>query len=430
MNGRAALSSFLILVLGSAANAMTFGSRGMDGQDGYNGYSGKSGRDMTVVADGSAQNYQLGGLDGEDGRDGYRGGDAMGCSHPWNPSYNLEGADGGRAGRGGNGGNGGSGGDITVHFEHADNLKKIYVYSVPGEGGRAGRGSQGGRACYCSNTQWTVTNGTSSQTYYCQNGQDGQWSYDGTQGSRGSYGAVTIISQLDPVAPSKPQATIAMADMEKAPIDLSTNNWENRKGARALFVVGSDISDSYRYYAGRTEVRYALSWKANRPLSDFGTRKMTLELKDGKVSKFFPTDVWVKGDETAEHNGKLYTISNALFTNQIFNISIPAFVGTGTNLVVQVKDTGNVSDQVSTTFTIEYLTVQNGYWYKRFSGAVDPKLVTATPAGLSIAVGQLPISDVKYFAAGVRAFVRLYAKRSLGNYYATKEITRDQTLKD
>lgn len=410
-----------------SALGQQFGHAGYEGHGGHPGIDGRPGRDATVMADGNPYNIQAFGTDGEDGHDGDRGHDASNCSQPMNVPYHLQGAPGGRGGSGGRGGHGGAGGDITVHFADISHLKRIYVNAGGGRGGRAGHGDFGGRGCYCSLGSWQITTGETTQTYTCQNGNQGEEGYDGSSGNQGAYGQVTIISQLDPVAPAHNQVTVKMEEMEKLPHRLSLNHWENRTGARALFATGSDLSNSYRYYAGRTDVDYSLLWKAQRPVTDFSGKSISLTLNtDKKVSISLPSGVWASGEYAADGSG--FTFLKALFSSEAMNLSFAGVTGSGAELTAQIKDNANVTDLLETTYTMEYYTRYNYRWIRRFSGTVPAAAITSAADGHRIAIGSMTI-DPKYTAIGVRTFIRFYAKRRLGNFSSTKELGIDYTIK-
>lgn len=419
-------SVLFLLNFVSLAEARTFGNAGYDGRRGAPGRPGRSGQDQTITVSGGGGNYVLSGEDGENGYFGEEGRDANFCIQPGNVSTNLNGARGGDGGAGGNGGNGGRSGSFTVHYKNLTDLQSIFVRATPGRGGVGAFGRRGGRGCRCTTSSWKVTSGEVTKTYYCRNGAFGRDGWNGDMGARGNYGEVTLIGQTTALEPTQEEATIKMEDLEKTVVELATNLWDTKTGARSLFAAGSDLNDTYRFFLGRHEINYGFAWKAPRPLSDFAGKSVVVRLVNAKAQVNLP-DLWVHGEEVSEEGGITYVIQSAIFPSEATQLTLHSAAGAGTNLEVKVTDKAGVSDSVQTEFTLTYYTVSGAYYYKRYNGVLPADAVTYTGNGFTLALGTLPIPN-QFLVPGTRSRIQITAKRSVGVNSTSKSMELNYTL--
>lgn len=420
-------TAFLVCVLSWNVMAANFGSHGNDGRPGENGLSGMDGVDANFAATGQYENLNLAGTDGRDARAGENGQNAWGCSQPMNVSYNLNGANGGDGGRGGEGGRGGNGGDVTVYFDDINNLKKIYLRSTPGRGGYGAYGGRAGNGCYCSVPQWTVTNGTETKTYYCQNGQNGNQGYSGNSGSRGSYGSLTLISQLQAVGGQVTYVKIPVEQLLAKPYEVYENQWANRSGARLLFAPGSDITDSYKIFLGTLRKTYTFTWESPRPMSDFAGQFVSLHLSGGKTYLDSSQNLWFSGTATElSSNHTQFAVQTVLLDKEVANLKAGKITGTDTATELPIDDAASVSKLVQNKVTLKYFT-QKGAYFLRWQGTVPPEALSVVDNRLTIAIGKLPIK-AEYLATGKKAMVQVWVTRSLGSRSKQKSFQLKQTL--
>jgi len=398
---------------------------------GTSAWCASDGKPVAVKADGTEQSYSNpggNGSNGQSGSDGYN----PGCSSTGGPS-SVSQPSGGDGGSGGNGEDGGDGGDITAYYTDISLIRKIKIRNTPGKGGYGGAGGDGGWGCRCDQYSWWIEDVPGSgqgSTYYCTDGSNGSDGAAGANGSPGAYGRIFLIEGYDPLKPSLPSVLVDMAKMETGSIALSQNNYEKLKGARALFAPGSDISDNYFKYRGRTELEYSFQWKANRPLSSFSGWQMRVALEgtEGKVT--FPNGLMVDSEVVPDGTKRLFIIHSALTTGEVANLKLGDLSGNGTKLAIQIKDASSVSDIVESAVLLKYWTLENGNYKIRYQANVPSEAVSVSPNGIAVAIGQLGIKE-DYLKAGLRTYVGVIVTRSLegksqkiemGNYYVVRAL--------
>lgn len=417
------------LLLSTVAHSQSqFGSAGSDGRTGAPGRNGRNGQALVVRAEGQTASYDVQGTDGGNGVTGEPGYGANGCFQP-TPDYDLFGAAGGDGGRGGDGGVGGDGGSVTVYYTDISKLGTIFVRGTPGNGGNAAWGGRGGDGCRCQQYSWTTTRSDGTTvTHTCRDGQRGNDAGGGNLGQDGSYGRVTLIAQLDPVAAETPIKQIDMAKMMEGPFLLSKNHWEAKRGARRLFASGSDLSDSYSLFTGRTEINYGFDWRVSRPVTDFRNWWMQIQIEGNDAVLYLPNGLWVDAEKIVDGNNRTYVIKGAVSTGELGNLQFRSLGGIGENHVVAVKDNAEVSDILTTTVRLKYWTYENGNYRVRFDADVPAEALTVAKDGFEIAMGKLGL-DPNYLKRDTQSYVGLTMKRALaarsasytlGTYYTIK----------
>jgi hypothetical protein len=421
VHARVLRAALFVSTLGASLGASAalanqqFGSAGRDGRYGADGRSGRSGQPVVVRADGTTGSFNV---EGQDGYDGYRGEDgfsAMGCSQP-TPTNDVFGAAGGDGGQGGNGGSGGDGGSVTAYFTDITALRQIHVRGAPGRGGSGAYGGRGAAGCRCQQSSWTVDVDGTPTTFHCTNGRNGYSGRTGGYGGNGGYGQVTLVSQLDPLPAEAPSVTVDISRMvTSSPVTLSKNHWENKTGGRALFAAGSDVSDRYRLFTGRTAFDYTFAWEASRPLTDFQGWTMVAQIEGADAKLYLPNAMWADVETVTDGTQRTVTFKNVVKTNELGNLQFRSLGGIGEEHVVAVKDNSGVSDVLSTAVHLKFYTRENGTYKKRFDADVPAEALTSDANGFEVAMGELGL-DPAWLAKDTRAWVGLTMTRSLGSH--------------
>ena len=411
-----------------------FGDDGRNGTDGRSGRSGRDGENRTIFANGTPVNLELSGESGEDGENGKYGEDADCERQPLNVTRDLRAADGGEGGDGGSGGNGGNGGSVTVYYTNPADLRQIFVRSQGSRGGRGGRGSRGGDGCECEDSRWEIpkctgTPGTpeyscKNEKYSCQDGKDGRDGRDGSDGRDGALGTLNLINRSEALPPDTPTTTLGMPELQNRTVSLSLNQWQTKSGATAVLAPGSIISDRYREFLARIEGSFQLVWNANRSISDFYDRRVSLSLKEDKqIEVSLPEDVWFDGTTTQEKGVTRFVVSGAILESEATKLTRADFSGSGQNLTFSVVDLAGKSDLITTQFAIKYRTTRDsnrfdrfGEYITRYEGNIPGNLVTQNNNRFTLNLGKLPI-DREFLKPGIGVQIELVAIRSFaGNY--------------
>ncbi|HTL12626.1 MAG TPA: hypothetical protein VL588_09075, partial [Bdellovibrionota bacterium] len=353
-----------------------FGIDGQAGWSGQDGRAGQDGRDAEVTADGTWQVLQMSGTDGGNGGNAMPGGDAYGCTEPYQPDYDLEGAWGGRGGNGGDGGRGGSGGDLLVHFDDLAQLRSLQVFQGPGRGGDPGYANTGGNGCRCYIRNWshTVCHDTTDEqghthhvcntyNYYCQDGQDGGWGYQGSRGSDGVYGRILLVPGHDPVPAQKTTMDVSFGQIASGPFTLSRNRWFAKAGAHGLFAAGSDIRDDYQQFDRNIQGQYGIEWRAPRPIDAYVDQAVHLQMDgDFVIRASLPDGLWLENHEETVAGVPTLVVTQVVTEAEAKDLVFTGVAGSGTGFEILVTDRSGVSDLVKTAFRVK-IGNQTLFWY-------------------------------------------------------------------
>ena len=400
----------------------TFGYPGRDGQSGFSGSGGRDGQNLSVVAKGQTEYFDLRGEDGSPGSDGSYGEDASSCWHS-RPNHDVRGADGGNSGDGGSGGSGGDGGSVTVYYDNPSHLKSISVDSTPGRGQRGGEaGRYAGRGCRCDYSSWvnricetkyqyvTVCRplGCSAGTegcvcrqekqaytqcydrrFFCHEGRDGRYGSSGRQGSDGSLGSARLIPRLTELEPTTPSMNILVNQVLDGPFTLDRHDWAQKSGALSLFGPGSRLSDRYSQWVGKTVRTLSFDWKeSRRPPSHFGGSSVQMDLQGSDVRVSISPDVWYVGSETVNGAHKTFVVQNALRSSEVAALKIVEVEGRLENLNLVFEDTADVSDLVKTRILVKSdWDLEAG---GDFEGYVPDELISRVGNRILVNFGRLP----------------------------------------
>lgn len=435
---------FLCHAIAWADAVREFGRDGRDGYAGRDGRNGRNGEDQTLFVDGSPVRLDLSGTDGEDGEDGEAGEDAR-CRHDLRyVDSNLYGADGGDGGRGGDAGDGGKGGDVTLYYTNPADLKEIYLRLESGRPGRNGRGGRGGEGCECRRRRWEeeVCTGTGdnyrcvTRTFYCRDGEDGDYGRDGRDGERRDPGTLTLIPRTEALPPDQDTLSLTFSNLVSQTQSLSKNIWQIRPGARDLLASGSVVNDQYREFVGRIEKEVQLIWEAERSLNSIYEQIVRITLEDDRTLKIiFPDDVWLKQTTTQQDNLTQVVVTDFLLRNEATQLAKANFTGQRESLTVSLVDLAGRSDQLETAFRVRYRAVEGDRWRRvrpgnyrtRYDGVVPPELVTRQNNRYTLQIGRLPI-DSEYLQPGVRVEIEVEAIRSFGDNFAEQDLTWRQEI--
>jgi hypothetical protein len=410
----------LVIFMGLVVHAdgtQSFGGEGSSGPSASDGQSGASGRDVVVTARGQSERLNLRGEDGYAPQQrGGDGSDAYSCSQPWNPDFNLQGANGGDGGNGGNGGNGGSGGDVTVYYTNVGDLAHIYADTTPGRGAQGGPAGRGGNPCVCSNRAWTLqtcqpvndANGNpvtdpsgqpvqncNSVQYFCQDGSRGRDGAFGNSGANGGYGTLSIIKRTQPLQAVQSSMSVTFAQALNQSVSLSENVWATRSGAASLLASGSQISDTYYEWLKRRDVNVSfVSTVPQADMAQFLNTQFTLDLSGGDVTFSEPSGVKVLTSvEKFSENQVRVTFKHIMKEENVTKLS-GAFQGLGSNFNVVINDAAGVSDSLTNYVWVKIW--ENGIFRTKpiFEGNVPANMMTVSADKIVINAGKLGRADL------------------------------------
>jgi hypothetical protein len=430
---------FICNAIAWADNLREFGRDGRDGYDGRDGRPGQDGKDQTIFVDGSTVRLDLSGTDGEDGEDG-EGGENARCDRDlYYGNYNLKGADGGNGGEGGDGGNGGKGGDVALYYTNPADLKEVYLRLESGRPGRNGRGGRGGDGCECRRHRWEeeVCTGTgdnrrcSTETFYCRDGEDGDFGWDGQDGERRDPGTITLIPRNEVLSPERDLVSLPLSDLVNQTQTLSKNLWQMRRGARDLLASGSTVNDQYREFVGRIEKEVQLIWEAERSLNSIYDQTMRITLEaDRTLNINFPEDVWLKQTTSEQDNLTQIVVTDFLLRDEATQLAKANFTGERESLTVSLVDLAGRSEQLETAFRVKYRAASGDRFRRirptdyrtRYEGVIPPELVTRHNNRYTLQIGRLPIES-KYLQPGIPVEIEVEAIRSFGDNFAEQDLT-------
>lgn len=421
-----------------------YGKSSNNGNHGRQGRNGRDGDNQTVVANGSAINFDLSGKNGEHGEDGenaYR----SRCRQPErNPNRDITAPHGGDGGKGGNGGNGGNGGSLTVYYTNLAELQKILVRANPGDGGRGGRGGRGTDGCRCRRRSWEIetckgTPGSpdykcTKKRYRCSDGRDGRDGNDGKDGKKGNLGILTIVQRQQPLAEETPSITLPISELASKQLTLSKHKWNLRQGALSLLAPGSVIADEYREFEQRLETAFQLVWREKHPVTNFGNQAVTVSLNDNnQVEVNFPDDVWIDGSSSSEANSSKFTVNHAIAKKDVTRLAVAEFADAGENLNLKLVDLAAKSDVIATQFQVKFSVKDNnsgsGDYRTQYKGEIPSTLVTRDYNRFILALGKLQIPR-ESLRPGVNVDIEVIATRSLGGRSAKQTINWQSTIRN
>ncbi|MFM7371667.1 MAG: collagen-like protein, partial [Sphaerospermopsis kisseleviana] len=215
------------------------------------------------------------------------------------------------------------------------------------------------------------TSGTSdykctTKVYRCYDGRNGIDGSDGRDGRRGSLGTLSIINSKEPLRDDTPTRKVTISQLATQQFNLSKNKWNLRQGATALLAPGSIIADEYREFDRRLEGTFKLIWQEKKPIANFANQNVTLTLNDNQQIEIdFPEDMWVDGNAKIQDQLTEYTVNYAIPQQEVTNLSVSEFSGSGKNLNLKIVDLAGRSDLINTQFKVKYRAKDS------FSGAFD-----------------------------------------------------------
>jgi hypothetical protein len=395
--------------------AFGFGWSGSDGRDGRSGSSGSDGRNYKIVADGSAKTIVTNGQDGRPGLNGMPGEDAYNCAQPRRVQRNLHGADGGDGGDGGNGGSGGDGGNVLVFYSDIQDLKQVYVESLPGYGAAGGYSAYGGRGCKCQVPTWRVrkckdvkvcTGEGENRTcktekkctvrhYRCYDGTDGRVGSDGYRGSNGVKGRLRIAKDIQAIPQQTPQATLSLDDAIYG-ATLSKNIWIKKSGARQLLAAGSNLKPKYLEWSHLAKKDFQVVWQAPRMASQF-RGQYRLGFDGTSMSVVEPADLFMQREVVEDAASKKIVVKKVFTRSELTSSSLVSTTGRGSKLKITVNDPMLDAEGVTTSVhlrlsykkkvAIKYTILHNKM--------VDPSVIVPTANGFTISASDLDMSTSK-----------------------------------
>ncbi|GCL37086.1 MAG: collagen-like protein [Sphaerospermopsis kisseleviana] len=415
----------------------SYDQNGYRGSDGRAGRDGRNGQNQTITANGSPINLDLSGTNGEDGEYGE---DASrprcGRGYKEDEDRDINAPDGANGGVGGRGGDGGNGGSLTVYYSNLADLKQIFVRANGGESGRGGRGGQGTAGCNCRRRSWEVkkctgTSGTSdykctTKVYRCYDGRNGIDGSDGRDGRRGSLGTLSIINSKEPLRDDTPTRKVTISQLATQQFNLSKNKWNLRQGATALLAPGSIIADEYREFDRRLEGTFKLIWQEKKPIANFANQNVTLTLNDNQQIEIdFPEDMWVDGNAKIQDQLTEYTVNYAIPQQEVTNLSVSEFSGSGKNLNLKIVDLAGRSDLINTQFKVKYRakdSFSGAFDFQTFyEGEIPANLVTRDYNRFIVDLGKLKIPN-DALSSGTNVEIELTVIRSLGERSAQQKL--------
>jgi hypothetical protein len=453
------LSAWSLVGLSALARADVFGIPGQPGAPGADGYVGAAGQNVSVVATGQEQSFNLRGQNGGNGANGQPGAHATACRQPPAVRADFFGAPGGNGGNGGNGGAGGNGGSITVYYTDLTALKQISIDSTPGVGGAPGYGAPGDDGCRCDVREWTVpvqvchqvtppapapvhsgapaptptpttVCNTEQERHVCQDGPHGDNGANFAGGASGQYGSATLIQSLTPLTPTNPNGNAQMGSLP-AQMTLTADNWSTSTGAAALFAPNSVIQDTYAYWAGRKTVQTSVVWNASTPQSSCTSQAVMVQVNgSGQVSANIEnTSVWAELAVSYANDGSAtVSVNKAVPANQAAQLSA-SLSGNDSGLVDVLNDAAKVSNIVDTQVQAKVLTPGFlGIMTTRFNGQVPANLLSINDSQVIVEVGKLPGISAGDLKKGKKIKVQLTITRSLGGQSANQELDLEQKI--
>ncbi|MEL6162714.1 MAG: hypothetical protein AAFR37_02760 [Cyanobacteria bacterium J06628_3] len=390
-------------IIASRYKTKVFGRQGRSGRDGRNGVFGNSGKNIRIVVDGTAANYDVSGSNGSNGTDGNFGENASSCRAPRRrPPYSLRGASGGDGGDGGDGGNGGNGGNATIFYQNLADLKKITLNNSGGEGGSPGRSAEGGDGCNCKRTEWKVNycqwnlykknrnekdakwifdskkrvactgvkrvderenypsppkhsniwayrweyKGVyNTQRYTCSNGNRGNSGSNGSRGRNGSYGKVILVPRSD-IPEEKTSYQGQISQLLGKNIELVKNIWVKKKGLPSLLNAASDVPETYTYLQETARPKYKIAWNASSTPADLGVSDTeigaAIKVENAKARIDFKVPGTLEYRQTKDKDVDIISIAGGFSPSRIKSFEIENISGNGKDIKLNLIDKGDV----------------------------------------------------------------------------------------
>ncbi|MEL6462753.1 MAG: hypothetical protein AAFQ91_31775 [Cyanobacteria bacterium J06621_15] len=397
------VSTYKDNILAYSQNTKTFGRRGNSGLDGSRGVPGSNGKDIKIIADGTAAEYDISGSNGKNGTNGNSGKNASSCRVRRRPSYSLSGANGGSGGDGGNGGNGGNGGEARIFYENQADLKKITLKNSGGKGGSPGRGAKGGYGCGCRQKQWTVNycqwnlyrkrrnqkdakwipyskklvrctgvkhvderenypslNRYNSKTwvyrweykgvsntrrYTCTNGKRGKSGSNGSRGRNGSYGNVYLVPRLD-IPQEKTSYQGQVSQLLGKNIELVKNIWVRKNDLSSLLNAASDVPQTYTFLQETARPKYKIAWNASSTPADLGVNDTeigaAIKVTNAKATIDFEIPGTLEYQQTKDKDVDVISITGGFSPSRVKSFEIENISGNRKDIKLNLIDKGDV----------------------------------------------------------------------------------------
>ena len=122
-------------------------------------------------------------------------------------------------------------------------------------------------------------------------------------------------------------------------------------------------------------------------------------------------------------------VVNAVLRQQAVQLASEGITNNGTNLLLTVSDTAQLSDLINSEFSIRYRTVEgnndnlrrNRNSRTRFEGEIPPELISYEYNQFVIAVGELPIES-RFLTPGTNIEIDLIVTRNFLDNSAVQQV--------
>ena len=124
-----------------------------------------------------------------------------------------------------------------------------------------------------------------------------------------------------------------------------------------------------------------------------------------------------------------------MLRQQALQLASEGITNNGTNLLLTVSDTAQLSDLVNSEFSIRYRTVEgnndslrrNRNSRTRFEGEIPPELISYQDNQFVIAIGQLPIES-RFLTPGTNVEIDLIVTRTFLDNSAVQQVNARGTI--
>lgn len=260
----------------------------------------------------------------------------------------------------------------------------------------------------------------------CHDGLFGQNGNGAPNGNVGQYGSLTLINSPGPLSPTNPSGSLSVGNL---PVNatLTIDTWATTQGAGGLLAPGSQIQDSYTYYAGRRSVPVSLVWNASLPQSMFSGQEVNVTTDaSGQITAGAASpSMWAELGITYDNSGAAtISVNKAVQAAQATQLSAQIY-GWGTGTIAQITDAANVNDIVNTS--IHAKVISSGIFdHTRYDADVPANYLVVTPANITVQIGKLPGIPSGDIAQGKDLKIELTIVRSLGGQSASQQINMEQ----
>jgi hypothetical protein len=271
---------------------------------------------------------------------------------------------------------------------------------------------------------------TVPERHVCVDGRSGDNGSNFSGGSAGQYGSATLNQSLTPLTPTNPSASAQVGSLPSQ-TTLTTDNWASAPGAGALFAPGSQISDTYQYWAGRKTVQTSVVWNASTPQSSCTSQAIGVQVNGaGQVSANIENGtVWAQLSVNYAADGSAtVSVDKAVPANEATQLA-GSISGSDSGLVEVLNDAAKVSTLVDTQIQAKVSTPGFlGIMTSRFNGVVPANMLSVNDSSIVIDIGKLPGLPSGDIKKGKKVKIELTVTRSLGGQSANQQINIEQKI--